>query len=77
MAYRNSERPLLQDGKTMQISNYMADKFEEQKSVPVNFVGSIAFYLKDELKMVLEKYGYTMGNALRRPADGLIAFHSK
>lgn len=58
------------------VKNYVM-QFEEHKSVPVNFVGSIAFYLKDELKMVLEKYGFTMGNALRRPADGLIAFHSK
>lgn len=57
------------------VKNYVM-QFEEHKAVPVNFVGSIAFYLKDELKVVLEKYGYKMGNALRRPADGLIAFHS-
>jgi N-acetylglucosamine kinase-like BadF-type ATPase len=58
------------------VKNYVL-QYEEYKDVPVNFVGSIAFYLKDELKVVLEKYGYTMGNALRRPADGLIAFHTK
>ena len=59
------------------VKNYVF-QFEEYKNeVPVNFVGSIAFYLQDELKVVIEKYGYTMGNALRRPADGLIAFHSK
>lgn len=58
------------------VKNYVM-QYEEYKDVPVNFVGSIAFYLKDELKVVLEKYGYTMGNALRRPADGLIAFHTK
>lgn len=57
------------------VKNYVM-QFEEHKTVPVNFVGSIAFYLKDELKIVLEKYGYQMGNALRRPADGLIEFHS-
>ena len=58
------------------VKNYVL-QYEEYKDVPVNFVGSIAFYLKDELQVVLQKYGYNMGNALRRPADGLIAFHTK
>lgn len=58
------------------VKNYVM-QYEEYKDVPVNFVGSIAFYLKDELQVVLQKYGYNMGNALRRPADGLIAFHTK
>lgn len=58
------------------VKNYVM-QYEEYKDVPVNFVGSIAFYLKDELQVVLQKYGYKMGNALRRPADGLIAFHTK
>lgn len=51
-------------------------QYDNYKQVPVHFIGSIAFYLKDELKVVLDKHGITIGNVLRRPIDGLIAYHS-
>lgn len=56
------------------IENYIM-QYENCKEVPVHFVGSIAFYLKDELKAILSEYGIQMGNVLRRPIDGLIEFH--
>jgi N-acetylglucosamine kinase-like BadF-type ATPase len=56
------------------VENYIK-QFDNYKTVPVHFVGSIAFYLKDELKEVLLKHGITVGNVLRRPIDGLIAYH--
>jgi hypothetical protein len=31
--------------------------------------------LKDELSTVLSKHGIQIGNVLRRPIDGLIAYH--
>lgn len=54
--------------------NYIM-QYENYKEVPVHFVGSIAFYLKDELTEVLNKYEIQIGNVLRRPIDGLIAYH--
>ena len=62
--------------KDMQIfvDNYIT-QYENCKEVPINFIGSIAFYLKEELKEVLESNGLTIGNVLRRPIDGLIEFH--
>jgi len=56
------------------IKNYI-HQFENCKEVPVHFVGSIAFYLKDELAEIFEKYELQLGNVLRRPIDGLIAYH--
>lgn len=56
------------------IENYIM-QFENCKEIPVHFVGSIAFYLKDELTTILNRYGITIGNVLRRPIDGLIAYH--
>ena len=56
------------------VENYV-EQFENCKEVPVHFVGSIAFYLKDELTAVLTKRGMAIGNVLRRPIDGLIAYH--
>ncbi|WP_162127726.1 BadF/BadG/BcrA/BcrD ATPase family protein [Flavobacterium phycosphaerae] len=56
------------------VDNYIK-QFDNYKTVPVHFIGSIAFYLKEELEAVLVKHGITIGNVLRRPIDGLIAYH--
>ncbi|MCO6176181.1 N-acetylglucosamine kinase [Flavobacterium sp. NRK F10] len=56
------------------VDNYIK-QFENYKEVPVHFVGSIGFYLKDELKEILDKHGIVLGNVLRRPIDGLIEYH--
>jgi len=56
------------------IKNYIK-QFENCKEVPVHFVGSIAFYLKEELAEIFEKHELQLGNVLRRPIDGLIAYH--
>ncbi|HSN47122.1 MAG TPA: hypothetical protein VLR29_00030 [Flavobacterium sp.] len=58
------------------VKNYIR-QYENCKEVPVHFVGSIAFYLKDELQVIFDKYGLQLGNVLRRPIDGLIAYHIK
>jgi len=54
--------------------NYIM-QFENCHDVLVHFVGSIAFYLKDELETALNKYDIKVGNVLRRPIDGLIQYH--
>jgi len=51
-------------------------QYENYQEVPVHFIGSIAFYLKEELEEVLTKHQIKLGNVLRRPIDGLIAYHS-
>ena len=56
------------------VENYV-EQFENCKEVPVHFIGSIAFYLKEELTEILNKRGITIGNVLRRPIDGLIEYH--
>jgi N-acetylglucosamine kinase-like BadF-type ATPase len=56
------------------IKNYIK-QFDNHKEVPVHFVGSIAFYLKEELQVMFDKYEMKLGNVLRRPIDGLIAYH--
>ena len=56
------------------INNYIK-QYVNYKEVPVHFVGSIAFYLKDELQIMFDKHEIQLGNVLRRPIDGLIAYH--
>ena len=55
--------------------NYIL-QYENCHDVLIHFVGSIAFYLKDELVATLNKYDIKVGNVLRRPIDGLIAYHN-
>ena len=54
--------------------NYIM-QYDNCTEVPVHFVGSIAFYLKDELTEILTKKDIKIMNVLRRPIDGLIAYH--
>ena len=56
------------------VENYIK-QYSNYQEVPVHFVGSIAFYLKEELQEVLIKHNIKLGNVLRRPIDGLIAYH--
>ncbi|TCK69165.1 N-acetylglucosamine kinase-like BadF-type ATPase [Winogradskyella wandonensis] len=48
---------------------------EELKTVPVHFAGSIAFFAQEEIHEVAKEYGYTVGNFVRRPIDGLVDYH--
>ena len=56
------------------VENYIK-QFDNYQNVPVHFIGSIAFYLKEELEIVLKKHNIKLGNVLRRPIDGLIQYH--
>ncbi|MFA5556871.1 MAG: N-acetylglucosamine kinase [Flavobacteriaceae bacterium] len=56
------------------IENYIK-QFEDYKEVQVHFIGSIAFYLKEELQTALTKHNIKLGNVLRRPMDGLVEYH--
>lgn len=56
------------------VENYIK-QYPNYQAVPVHFVGSIAFYLKEELEDKLTKHGIKIGNVLRRPIDRLIDYH--
>ncbi len=56
------------------VSNYI-EQYDNCREVPIHFIGSIAFYLKDELQDVLDRHNLILGNVLRRPIDGLIEYH--
>ncbi|RMB61097.1 N-acetylglucosamine kinase [Dokdonia sinensis] len=65
---------LIKRGLSLFIENQVL-QFDDAREVPVHFVGSIAFYLKKELKAVLEDYELKIGKVLKRPIDGLVAHH--
>ena len=52
-------------------------QFSDARSIPIHFVGSIAFYLKKEVEEALIKNGLKIGNVVKRPIDGLVAYHKQ
>lgn len=50
-------------------------QFDHAKEVPIHFIGSIAFYLKDELTEALKLKGLQIGKVYKKPTDGLINYH--
>lgn len=52
-------------------------QFQNAKDVPIHFIGSIAFYLQEELKEVLTSLGLTPGKILKKPIEGLVEHHQK
>jgi N-acetylglucosamine kinase-like BadF-type ATPase len=51
-------------------------KYEKHKTLPVHFLGSIAFIFTTELKEIAEKHGVQIGKIIRTPIEGLIEYHS-
>lgn len=56
------------------INNYIM-QFDLATKVPINFVGSIAHYLRHELTAVLERNDLIVGVIRQRPIEGLMEFH--
>lgn len=64
------------------IKNCFVDFFEAQvskytnaKTLPVNSVGSIGYYYKELLEIAAKEKGFTIGNIIKSPIDGLIKYH--
>lgn len=51
-------------------------KYTDAKNLPVNSVGSIGFYYKELLADAAKEKGFTIGNIIKSPIDGLIKYHS-
>ncbi|WP_047245809.1 N-acetylglucosamine kinase [Maribacter thermophilus] len=74
----NKEHPyskgVIDKGFQQFINNYVM-QFELATKVPINFVGSIAHYLRDELTTVLKRNDLIVGVIRQRPIEGLVEFH--
>jgi glucosamine kinase len=51
--------------------------FDNYKDVKSSFVGSVAYHFQDFLQVETEKLHIPVGNIIKRPIDGLVAFHLK
>tara|TARA_Y200000002_G_scaffold139627_1_gene115173 strand:- start:396 stop:1250 length:855 start_codon:yes stop_codon:yes gene_type:complete len=57
--------------------NNQIKQFENHSEVPLHFVGSIGYYLKENLLASLKKHHLNCGRVLRKPIEGLVAYHQK
>jgi len=51
--------------------------YEKTIDTPIYFIGSIAFYFRDVLESVAEKYQLKITDIIQRPIDNLVAYHQK
>ena len=51
-------------------------KYRESWTLPINFIGSVAFGFKDVLQELCNTYELELGKVLKAPMKGLIEFHS-
>jgi len=51
--------------------------YENHQEIPVNFVGSVAYYFEDVLREAALDFGIQVGNIVKKPILGLKAYHLK
>jgi glucosamine kinase len=51
-------------------------KYKESWTMPVNFIGSVAFGFRDVLKQMCDAYELQLGKVLKSPMEGLIKYHA-
>ena len=72
--------PLFQDIISKGLDRFIRHQillFENAKEIPIHFIGSISFFLKDEINKALKLKGLKMGRILQRPIDNLVNYHKK
>jgi len=51
--------------------------YPQRFTVPIHFVGSIAFYFKDKIAELCNDFGFKLGGIIKQPMDGLVDYHKK
>ena len=63
---------IIRDGISKFVDNHILQFSEELKTVPLHFVGSISYYLKDYIILILKERGFNASRFVKRPIDNLI-----
>ena len=51
--------------------------FENYNNIEVNFIGSVSYFLQEEIKELSIKHNFKVGKILKNPINKLIEYHSK
>lgn len=57
--------------------DYQILQYDDFSKVDVHYVGSIAYYLKDEITKIGKKYNLRTGKFIQRPITGLVDYHKR
>lgn len=68
-------KELIKSGLRRFAKNMILQFKNEIEVVPVHFAGSIAFFSEDEIREVAQEFNFKVGNIVRRPIEGLVAYH--
>jgi glucosamine kinase len=66
---------IIEDGLNDFFFNHLC-KYRETWTLPVSFVGSVAFGFQDVLKELCGAYEFDLGKVLKNPMSGLVEYHS-
>lgn len=55
--------------------DYQILQYDDFSKVDIHYVGSIAYYLKDEITRIGKKYNLKTGKFIKRPIEGLVEYH--
>ena len=66
-------REMLVEGFCLFISKHVYC-YKKYETIPVNFVGSIAFYFQDSLSQACKKMDIHLGSIIQKPIDGLVRY---
>ena len=57
--------------------DYQILQYDDFSKVDIHYVGSIAYYLKDEITKIGQKYNLKTGKVIQRPITGLVDYHKR
>ena len=57
--------------------DYQILQYDDFSKVDIHYVGSIAYYLKDEITKIGKKYNIKTGKFIQRPITGLVDYHKR
>lgn len=66
---------IIEDGLNDFFFNHLY-KYAESWTLPINFIGSVAFGFRDVLQELCNSYGLVLGEVLKNPMAGLAKFHA-
>ena len=52
-------------------------KYSDYKTMPIHFVGSIAFYFQETIDEIIKEHSLQKGVVIKDPIEGLIKYHCK
>jgi len=75
---KNKNHPLIQDLIYKALDEFFSihvSCFKNYKEVEINFIGSVAYFLSDEINIVAKKYSCKIGGIIKNPINNLVDFH--